>query len=72
MKGTLGTSASGTFCTSDEVWHEMDRAGGETGDRFWRFPNFWEIYKKKVTGQISERIILLDLSKLFKKLKIRK
>lgn len=50
MKSTIGTAASGTFSDSNEMWFELDRAGSETGDRFWRFPNFWKIYTRRVTG----------------------
>ncbi|CAH1399932.1 unnamed protein product [Nezara viridula] len=49
MRSTVGTAASGTFTTSNEMWFELDRAGGETGDRFWRFPNFWKTYTRRVT-----------------------
>uniref|UniRef100_A0A224XEU8 Cytosol aminopeptidase n=1 Tax=Panstrongylus lignarius TaxID=156445 RepID=A0A224XEU8_9HEMI len=49
IRRNLGTSSSGVFSTSYDIWRELERAGGETGDRLWRLP-FWKIYKTRVTS----------------------
>ncbi|BET01988.1 manganese ion Hypothetical protein [Nesidiocoris tenuis] len=45
----LGSSASGVFCTSDVVWHEINRAGAATGDRVWRLP-LWRHFTQRITS----------------------
>lgn len=44
----LGQGATAAFSTSDDVWRELNLAGLETGDRFWRLP-FWNYYTRQVT-----------------------
>lgn len=49
MLRALGSSATGTFTESDTVWHEMAKAGADTGDRVWRMP-LWKFFTKRVRG----------------------
>ncbi|BET01937.1 manganese ion Hypothetical protein [Nesidiocoris tenuis] len=49
IRNALGGGASGVFSTSDAVWRELERAGGETGDRVWRLP-FWKYFSHLVTS----------------------
>ncbi|XP_073999859.1 cytosol aminopeptidase-like [Rhodnius prolixus] len=48
VRRNLGTSSSATFSTSQALWRELERAGGETGDRLWRLP-FWKVYQHRIT-----------------------
>lgn len=50
MKTAMGTSSSGVFSTSDDIWKELYCAGAESGDRVWRFP-FWEHGTNKVISK---------------------
>ncbi|BET01986.1 manganese ion Hypothetical protein [Nesidiocoris tenuis] len=49
MKNSIGVPPTGVFSTSDIVWSEINRAGGTSGDRVWRFP-FWKFYRSRVTN----------------------
>lgn len=49
MSVALGNSATGVFTNSCELWEQLRKAGGETGDRVWRFP-LWKHYTNLVTG----------------------
>lgn len=41
----MGTAASGAFTTTNELWSEVQRAGLESGDRFWRMP-LWKYFDR--------------------------
>ncbi|GLV41751.1 Sperm-Leucylaminopeptidase 7 [Carabus blaptoides fortunei] len=49
MSVALGNSATGVFTNSCELWEQLRKAGGVTGDRVWRFP-LWKHYTNLVTG----------------------
>ncbi|XP_014257114.1 cytosol aminopeptidase-like [Cimex lectularius] len=49
IREALGSSASGSFTTSEVVWKEMRKAGAVTGDRVWRMPA-WKVFTDKVTN----------------------
>ncbi|KAL1122419.1 hypothetical protein AAG570_002750, partial [Ranatra chinensis] len=48
IKDSMGTTCTGVFSTSPEIWEELRSAGAITGDRVWRFP-LWKFYANGVT-----------------------
>lgn len=53
----LGNLLSGAFTKSDQLWSELERAGLESHERFWRMPIMQEyskrIYIKEVIDMIT-------------------
>ncbi|KAG8996867.1 hypothetical protein FRB94_007997 [Tulasnella sp. JGI-2019a] len=54
MVVALGTVYSGVFTNSDELWKELDLAGKETFDRFWRMPLDDEGYGPQIYGSNAD------------------
>lgn len=48
VESAFGGGATGVLSTSDELWHELNRAGAVTGDRVWRLP-LWKYFSGKMT-----------------------
>lgn len=46
----MGTAATAAFTPSVGIWNELQRAGLESGDRFWRFP-LWKYYYKLISSK---------------------
>lgn len=43
----LGGAACACYTNSDELYHYLEKAGGQTGDRVWRMP-LWKFYESRV------------------------
>lgn len=46
---TFGQACSAVFTNSDDLWHEIENAGIQTGDRLWRMP-LWEYYRQQISA----------------------
>ncbi|KAG4074890.1 hypothetical protein HA402_009315 [Bradysia odoriphaga] len=49
IRVALGDCVAGAFCSRNELWSHLHRAGSESGDRMWRMPLF-----KHYTSQMTE------------------
>lgn len=54
MVVALGSVYSGVFTNSDALWAELDVAGKETFDRFWRMPLDDEGYGPQIYGSNAD------------------
>jgi leucyl aminopeptidase len=50
---TLGYEAAGLFTVSDDLAHDLTRAGEATGERLWRLP-VWDEYKEEISSDIAD------------------
>ncbi|MCE7733645.1 MAG: leucyl aminopeptidase [Candidatus Heimdallarchaeota archaeon] len=53
MMVALGDAFTGTYSRSTELWNELETAGLETFERFWRMP-LDKMYKKKLKSRLAD------------------
>jgi aminopeptidase len=53
MNVALGSGATGTFATNDDLWKLLYQASYMTGDRLWRMPLFAQ-YRKQIESHLAD------------------
>ncbi|XP_007671409.1 cytosol aminopeptidase [Ornithorhynchus anatinus] len=54
MDMALGSSATGVFTNSTQLWNQLFEAGVDTGDRVWRMPLYEHYSKQVVDCQLAD------------------
>lgn len=64
MKVALGDCLTGAFCNNELLWHQLEKASVDSGDRVWRMPLF-KHFTKQMTGKMHFLNVLLMILLLY-------